>query len=297
MPERAIVFVDVTDSMVFFDKVGQENAVKAMLSLQQDLKVRSEVMGGRVVKTLGDGALLAFETADDAVRFALKIVHEQRPGTAGEMGVRAGMCIGEVQEVEGDVWGDPVNVASRLLDLGTAKQFLTIQESLEKVTQDGSFRTRRFRTRQLKGRKEAVDVVEILPPDDDESTAGMTRASLSMYRPKADQLSMKIRYGDVSHELGTDGLSEPISVGRSDENTIVIRRPDISRRHLQIRTRDGKFFLKDHSSNGTILQPAEGPSVNVEKEEILLHGSGTIMPGVPEMAADEDPIEFEIVKE
>lgn len=296
MPERAIVFVDVTDSMKFFDRVGQENAVKAMLSLQQDLKVRSEIMGGRVVKTLGDGALLAFDQADDAVRFSMKIVHEKRPGAAADMGVRAGICVGEVQEVDGDVWGDPVNVAARLLDLGTAKQVLTIQESLEKVTDDGTFRTRRFRTRQLKGRKEAVDVVELLPPGE-EATAGMTRASLSMYRPQANQLKMKIRFGDVTHNLGTDAMSDAITIGRSDGNTIVIRRPDISRRHLELHTRDGKFFLKDHSSNGTILQPAEGPSVNVEKEEILLHGSGTILPGVPEMAKEEDPIEFEIVEE
>ena len=295
MPQRAIVFVDVTDSMVFFDRVGQENAVKAMLSFQQDLKVRSEIMNGRVVKTLGDGALLAFETADDAVRFCLKIVHEKRPGAAADMGVRAGMCVGEVQEVEGDVWGDPVNVSSRLLDLGTAKQFLTIQESMQYVTDDGSFRTRRFRTRQLKGRKESVDVVEILPPDE-EATAGMTRASLSMFRPTENQLKMKIKFGDMVHEMGTDQMADPVTVGRSDTNTIVIRRPDISRRHLEIRTRDGKFFLKDHSSNGTILKPHEGPSVNVEKEEILLHGSGKIMPGVPEMSTDEDPIEFEIVE-
>lgn len=295
MPQRAIVFVDVTDSMVFFDRVGQEDAVKAMLSFQQDLKVRSEIMNGRVVKTLGDGALLAFDTADDAVRFCLKIVHEKRPGAAADMGVRAGLCVGEVQEVEGDVWGDPVNVAARLLDLGTAKQVLTIQESMQYVTDDGSFRTRRFRTRQLKGRKESVDVVEIMPPDD-EATAGMTRASLSMFRPTANELKMKIRFGEMVHEMGTDQMADPVTVGRSDANTIVIRRPDISRRHLEIRTRDGKFFLKDHSSNGTILQPNEGASVNVEKEEILLHGSGKIMPGVPEMSSDEDPIEFEIVQ-
>lgn len=294
MPQRAIVFVDVTDSMVFFDRVGQENAVKAMLSFQQDIRVSSESMSGRVVKTLGDGALLAFETADDAVRFCLKIVHDERTGHAADMGVRAGMCVGEVQEVEGDVWGDPVNVSARLLDLGTAGQFLTIHESMQYVTDDGSFRTRRFRTRQLKGRKEAVDVVEIMPPGE-EAQAGMTRASIA-FRPTASQLRMKIRFGDMTHEMGADQLGEPVTVGRSDANTIVIRRPDISRRHLEIRARDGKFFLKDHSSNGTILQPSEGASVNVEKEEILLHGSGRIMPGVPEMSSDENPIEFEIVQ-
>ena len=92
-------------------------------------------------------------------------------------------------------------------------------------------------------------------------------------------------------------LGAPITVGRSDGNTIVIRRPDISRRHLEIRTRDGKFFLKDHSSNGTVLQPTSGPSLTVEKEEVLLHGSGQIRPGVPDMAADEPPIEFEIIEE
>lgn len=294
MPQRAIVFIDVTDSMVFFDRVGQEDAVKAMLAFQEELKARSEVMGGRVVKTLGDGALLVFGTADNAVQFCLKVVHERRPG-AGEMGVRAGMCHGEVMEESGDVWGDPVNVASRLLDLGTAKQFLTTKESLEKVTDDGSFQTRHFRNRQLKGRQEAVDVVELMPPTA-EATAGMTRASLAAFRPKDKQLAMKIRYGDIEHELIANNIAEPITLGRSEGNTIIVRRPDISRRHLEIRSRDGKFYLKDHSSNGTQLQPSEGASFNVEKEEVLLHGSGKIRPGVPEMSSDAEPIEFEIVE-
>lgn len=294
MPERAIVFVDVTDSMVLFDRVGQDDAVKAMVSFQQELRSRSETMNGRVVKTLGDGALLSFDTADDAVRFCLQVVHEARDGSDSGMGVRAGLCVGDVREVEGDVWGDPVNVAARLLDLGTANQVLTTQRSTESLTDDGTFRTRRFRSRQLKGRREAVDVVEILPPDDS-MTGGMTQASVAMFRPEDNELRLRIRFGDLTHELGTDQMAEPVTVGRSDGNTIVIRRPDISRRHLEIRTRDGKFFLKDHSSNGTTLQPAEGPAVNVEKEEILLHGSGTILPGVPATAAQEEPIQFEIV--
>jgi len=75
--------------------------------------------GGRIVKTTGDGMLVEFTSAQDAVRCAVDIqtAMSDREGAADEDSrilYRFGVNLGDVIFDDGDVFGDGVNVASRL---------------------------------------------------------------------------------------------------------------------------------------------------------------------------------------
>jgi class 3 adenylate cyclase/pimeloyl-ACP methyl ester carboxylesterase len=75
--------------------------------------------GGRIVKTTGDGMLVEFASAQDAVRCAVDIqaAVSDREGISSEDNrilYRVGINLGDVIFEEGDVFGDGVNVASRL---------------------------------------------------------------------------------------------------------------------------------------------------------------------------------------
>ncbi len=68
--------------------------------------------GGRIVKGLGDGWLVSFESADAAVQCAVAV---QDSLTADEtMRLRMGIHIGDVIFEDEDIYGDGVNVAARL---------------------------------------------------------------------------------------------------------------------------------------------------------------------------------------
>jgi adenylate cyclase len=75
---------------------------------------------GRVVKRSGDGALVEFRSVVDAVRCAVEIQHgvaERNAGVASERRIefRIGVHLGDVvEEADGDLMGDGVNIASRL---------------------------------------------------------------------------------------------------------------------------------------------------------------------------------------
>jgi adenylate cyclase len=75
---------------------------------------------GRVVKRSGDGALVEFRSVVDAVRCAVEIQHgmaERNAGVAPERRIefRVGVHLGDVvEEADGDLMGDGVNIASRL---------------------------------------------------------------------------------------------------------------------------------------------------------------------------------------
>jgi adenylate cyclase len=115
MPVLAIGFVDLvnfTQSSRAWDAAQLERTLERF---ERDTSLRVTAVGGRVVKTLGDGVLFTCDRAADAVRVALDTVaaHEIDPDLPS---VRAGVALGPVLVRLGDVFGEPVNLASRLAD-------------------------------------------------------------------------------------------------------------------------------------------------------------------------------------
>src|SRR6187455_3045666 len=74
---------------------------------------------GRIVKTTGDGMLVEFASAVDAVRSAVEVqrgMAEQNSGVPQEVRIefRVGIHVGDIIIDDGDIFGDGVNVAARL---------------------------------------------------------------------------------------------------------------------------------------------------------------------------------------
>lgn len=115
---RTIVFTDVVGSTSYADANGDESYA-GLLDVHDDL-VRStvEAAGGQFVKTIGDGAMLAFEDAAAAVGAAIEI---QRRSIAAGIPLRAGADHGPIVVcAEGDYRGLVANIAARLTMLAGA---------------------------------------------------------------------------------------------------------------------------------------------------------------------------------
>src|SRR5271170_4458181 len=80
---------------------------------------------GRVVKTTGDGALVEFASAVDAVRCAMEVQRAMAERNADipedrRIEFRIGINVGDIIIDEGDIYGDGVNVAARVETLARA---------------------------------------------------------------------------------------------------------------------------------------------------------------------------------
>lgn len=80
--------------------------------------------GGRVVKFLGDAVMWVSAEPEDLVRIAFDLVTHPRAAAAG-IECRAGVAYGKVLAQDGDYFGPPVNLASRLVALAEPGQVLT----------------------------------------------------------------------------------------------------------------------------------------------------------------------------
>jgi adenylate cyclase len=120
----AILAADVAgySRLMGVDEEGTLTALKAYRRELIDPKIAEH--RGRIVKTTGDGALVEFASAVDAVRCAMEIQRTMTERSAQipeerRIEFRIGINVGDIIIDEGDIYGDGVNIAARLETLAT----------------------------------------------------------------------------------------------------------------------------------------------------------------------------------
>src|SRR5271167_1294300 len=115
----AILAADVAgySRLMAVDEEGTLAALKACRRELIDPKMAEH--RGRIVKTTGDGALVEFASAVDAVRCAMEIQRAMAERNAAlpedrRIEFRVGINVGDIITDKGDIYGDGVNVAARL---------------------------------------------------------------------------------------------------------------------------------------------------------------------------------------
>jgi adenylate cyclase len=144
----AIVFVDLSGFTRMTREHGDASAVAAATSLQRHADATATRHGGRLVKLLGDGAMLRLTDATVGVDAALDLV-ETMSGQ-GALSSHAGVHAGPVIERDLDVFGQTVNLASRIADAAGPGEVLASQ-AVADVAGDGTFGFERMQDAALKG--------------------------------------------------------------------------------------------------------------------------------------------------
>ena len=96
-----------------------EKKAMNILDINRSLHViMSNRHNGELLKEMGDGMLCSFQTASDSVKFCIDVQREI--AQQSDFSLRMGVHLGEVAFSKNDVFGDGVNIASRLQ--GEAKE-------------------------------------------------------------------------------------------------------------------------------------------------------------------------------
>jgi len=283
-----IVFADLTGSTRVFEAMGNARATETVTRLTQWIGGVCESHGGRVVKSLGDGVFAIFDNGISALRAVVELQrnHQKRLQTWPaplRMELQIGVASGDVVEVDGDCYGDAVNLASRLSDLAGPGQIWATESVIEQLN-GGEVRHRNLGPINIRGKNEMPVVHRI--DWQDEVTEFLTMPATLMPPARAADSSfgqIELAWLDVRVMFRAEEL--PVYLGRVDEAQFVVNDPRVSRLHARIEARQGSCVLVDVSTYGTWVRfhgtAGASGEIALRREECVLHGSGEIGLGAP----------------
>lgn len=230
--------------------------------------------GGTVVKTLGDGMVCRFDTADAAFHAACGMQGAAVAAEEGEdtkLTIKVGFTWGPVVIASEDVFGDTVNVCARISGLGSPQQVLTTQETVEALSPDLGSQCRQLYPVKVKGRVGEVKVCEVLWRSDPDLTEALSRPPAAV---SSRHWVLKLIYGGDTVEIESTGS---VKLGRDKTNDVVVPSTLASRVHARIYGRGSNFVIADQSSNGTyVMSDGNSREVTLRREEALLSERGYI---------------------
>ncbi|WP_418058093.1 adenylate/guanylate cyclase domain-containing protein [Pimelobacter simplex] len=163
-----LFFSDIEDSTPLNDRLGDSTWVKVLAAHDRVLRTRIEQYRGQVVKTAGDGFMVAFRDAEAACRAALGIQRDlPRDLTLrryGPIQVRIGIHTGQVVARDGDYFGRNVAMAARVANLALGGEILASDAVREALDDDAALALVEREAVELKGLAGEHVVWEIRPP-------------------------------------------------------------------------------------------------------------------------------------
>jgi len=133
----AVLHVDVVGSAAYAARHGESAGRRMVQRIHESFATLVRDHKGRVVKTVGDGVLMTFPSVDAAVHVAIGMQRRalaanlRATSPEGVVEIRIGINCGSalVNDADGDVYGDMVNVAARMQGKAGARQILISEEA------------------------------------------------------------------------------------------------------------------------------------------------------------------------
>jgi adenylate cyclase len=305
--QRTVLFADLRGSTSMYETLGNADATTVVTQSVALLASVVEEHGGQVVKTLGDGLMAIFpgpsagvqasdDMHDSLARVGLPAqaaTDTSEPRAPVSLKLQVGLAHGEVVEMSGDVFGDAVNVAARLLDHAGDNETLATASVVEGLEDWERSRFRSLDRMQLRGRAEPVHVylLEAVRRFGDTAATAFGDMAPASIEPEG----IRLIWLDLNRIYS--GTSLPVILGRSPQATYIIDDNRVSRSHARIDWHGGTFQLTDLSYNGTYVRFDNDPEIiSLRRGACTLHGAGVIGLGTPPSEPVSPCVRFEVMK-
>ncbi|HNV31169.1 MAG TPA: adenylate/guanylate cyclase domain-containing protein, partial [Cyclobacteriaceae bacterium] len=161
---------------------------KAFEILKKNLAIHQSVINefrGRLIKEMGDGMLASFSTVSDALNASIQI--QKHCNETSDYKLSIGIHQGEVVFQNGDVFGDAVNVASRIQSLGISGSVLISKKIADEIKNKSEFTTSSLGSFEFKNVNEPIEIF------------ALTNQGLTV--PRKSQLQGKLKKGKQKRNL------------------------------------------------------------------------------------------------
>jgi TolB-like protein/class 3 adenylate cyclase/Tfp pilus assembly protein PilF len=214
---RQLAAIMFTDIVGYTALMGHDEG-KAFEYLRKNRELQKPVIeefGGKWIKELGDGVMASFKTVSDAVCAAIKI--QEAVKQAKEFQLRIGIHQGEVVFENNDVFGDAVNIASRIQSVANPGSIYISESVFHIVSNKKNINTRFIKEQPLKNVKAPVRIYEVLVGNDEPgaiSTNSTSPSAKNNGRPGAEKsiavFPLINMSNDPEQDYFSDGIAEEI---------------------------------------------------------------------------------------
>jgi hypothetical protein len=281
----AVLFADVAGSTRLYEQLGDVEALAAIgrcLSLAENV---ARSYGGRLIKTIGDEAMIVFGAADQATEAAGEIQGKMAdlPRMAPRDLFRVGIHCGAARSGWRCFW-----------------RFGERRRTHGRACQERAGHPLR------RGRRRAFAMAAPAPPRSgrsDREGQGKghpdLRVALAGFDGRRDHdgdaLAAARGPAELKHgarEICLDERTLSLTLGRDPQSDLVIADRMASRLHGRIERRRDKFVLVDQSSNGTYVTIEGEREIQLRREEMMLRGRGHMSFGHPYASDPAETLEF-----
>lgn len=154
---QAVVFTDIVGSTEHTNVVGDAVAREEARGIEILIHEKAKANNGRLVKHLGDGSLLVFDSPTSAVAFAVDLQTEMRKK---ELALRVGLAVGEPIEEDEDLHGAVVNLAARIVAEAEPGQVL-VSDAARQLLVGKPYTFEPVGSRDVKGFDDAIALYEV----------------------------------------------------------------------------------------------------------------------------------------
>ncbi|MFZ9388521.1 MAG: adenylate/guanylate cyclase domain-containing protein [Chitinophagaceae bacterium] len=179
---RQLCAIMFTDIVGYTAQMGRDES-RALELLNKNRGIQKPIIdkyGGRWIKELGDGVLASFSTISEAVFAACEI--QRTCNAMGEFKLRIGIHQGEVVFEKEDVFGDGVNIASRIQSVAAPGGIFVSESVHQNMANKKELKTQFYGEYKLKNVKDPVRIYQVIADGIVQATPRSSLPGLRRYR-------------------------------------------------------------------------------------------------------------------
>jgi class 3 adenylate cyclase/pSer/pThr/pTyr-binding forkhead associated (FHA) protein len=285
-----VMFTDIKGSTAYFEKYGDVAGMMMVHQCNDALQKIVEKHNGKVMKTIGDAIMATFEDPAESVQASIEMQHQLIGFNAPKpeqdhVFIRIGLNYGSGIVKSNDVFGDVVNVASRVESVALPEQIVISDSLNQKVAPLGRFKLSHLGRFALKGKEGDRDLFEVTWAA--EKSVRPAAAHTMVASPKASMVLPKFKLLHIKKDGSVGAEHElkggKLSVGRTEGDLKFPGDPQLSPLHATFGMEKGQLVVED-------LAPEKGRGVYVRLiATYTMHDGDVLMMGRRAFSFKEKP--------
>lgn len=289
----AVLFADMCGSTALYEKLGEARAQRVIAQFVLDLGAEVAKYKGQLIKAKGDEVLCTFPNVEIAMNAACSMqraIARGRYDDGQKVSVRIGFHYGEVTCADGDIFGDTVNAAARVMAITRADQIMTTLPAVNTLPAALRSQLNQVMRAEFSSQQGYFEMFLVMWEPDE---MFITRVGTPAFRkPSPNNASLILKYQGKTVVVNNDRRT--VVLGREKYCDICVEGEYVSREHARIELQSDKFTLNDHSTNSTFVRGKDGDVHALQQDGMILLGAGEISLGASYALNPEELIEFTI---